>query len=190
MPRFEGDQLVTTLGSNTIDATKGSRFRLPFVFKRDNETVQAGLCARSFHALFFLFIPMLFFATKPQATIIDTGSTNRAGLRVTIDTEGHATVEAPGGEVRRAQLPQDMCRQFLENVKASSPLNALPARHCFKSASFGSSLFVEFNGARSPDLSCPGQDEHAAALQKAAQEILASARNATGIRAERRIFQH
>lgn len=144
---------------------------------------------RSVHVLLLLVVPMLSFAGKPQATIIDTGSTNRAGLRVTIDSEGHATVEEPAGEIHRATLRQDICRQFVQDLETSSPLNALPARHCFKSVSFGSSLFIEFKGSRSPDLSCPGQDERVTALQKAAQQILDAARTATGIRPQRRIFQ-
>ena len=46
MPRCEGDYLVTTLGSNTIDATKGD-FRSPFRFLiGDNSFVETGLANR------------------------------------------------------------------------------------------------------------------------------------------------
>jgi hypothetical protein len=55
-----------------------------------------------------------------------------------------------------------------------------------KSVSFGSSLYVEFNGLRSPDLSCEGQqDARAEALQKSAREMLRAAEEAARVRTER-----
>jgi hypothetical protein len=120
-------------------------------------------------------------AAREQATIEDTGSTNRAGLRVTVEDDGKATVEQRGAETRRVQLPKAMCEQFLRDLKAT-PVASLPKRHCMKSASFGSSLIIEFEGNRSPDLSCPGAaDPRAEALQKHANDLLDSARQILGI---------
>jgi hypothetical protein len=116
-------------------------------------------------------------AKEPEATIIDTGSTNRAGMRVTFDREGHASIEQRNEEIRRVKLNERLCKRFMEDMRAAAPLSALPSGHCMKSVSFGSSMFVEFEGDRSPDLSCPRQtDERAAALQKDANEILQAAR--------------
>src|SRR5581483_1630114 len=122
-------------------------------------------------------------AREPQASIIDSGSTNRAGLRVTVDREGHATVVEKNGETHHVELPAPTCRAFLDEVTSAVPLNKLPVAHCFKSISFGSSLFVEYQGERSPDLSCPGaSNSETAALQKDAREILQAAQSAAGIR--------
>lgn len=119
------------------------------------------------------------YAEGPEATIIDTGSTNRPGLRVTFDREGHASIEQRNEEIRHVTLDEHLCRRFMEDMKAAAPLSALPSHHCMKSVSFGSSMFIEFEGDRSPDLSCPGQpDPRAAALQKDANEILRAARAA------------
>ncbi|MGA8029733.1 MAG: hypothetical protein WB992_21525 [Bryobacteraceae bacterium] len=127
-----------------------------------------------------ILVSMLLSAAGPQATIIDTGSTNRPGSRVTVDVEGNAIVEPRNADVVRMKLPEDLCKQLMHDIAAAEPLSALPAVHCMKSVSFGSSLFIEHDGNRSPDLNCPSQrDDRAAALQKDAKEILKAAR-ATG----------
>jgi hypothetical protein len=121
----------------------------------------------------------------PQATIIDSGSTNSAGMRITVDRDGARSIILSRGALshgadssaQRVNLPKPMCRRFLRDLAAAGPLDRLPARHCIKSVSFGSSLFVEFNGLRSPDLSCPnGPDGSALALKNDAAEILRAAR--------------
>jgi len=125
-----------------------------------------------------------------RATIIDTGSTNRQGVRVTVDSEGHATAAAgtsspnTAGDVpvHELSLEPNICRQFIQQIQAAGSLASLPVHHCMKSASFGSRLIVEMKGEQSPDISCPGQtDAHAQALQKSAQEILQAAQKASGI---------
>jgi hypothetical protein len=116
-----------------------------------------------------------------QVTVVDTGSTNRPGLRVTVDPSGSATVEQRRGGSRQIKLPRAIVQRLLRDVEAAGPLASLPARHCFKSASFGSKLFVEANGASSPDLSCPSPaDTHLEALVKSAQEVLEAAYTASG----------
>jgi hypothetical protein len=130
---------------------------------------------------------MLLPAKGSQVIIEDSGSTNRPGVRVTLDREGRATVEERRGQPHSVKLHGPKCEQFLDELKSVGHLNALPAHHCMKSVSFGSSLFIEFNGERSPDLSCPGQDSRIEALRKFANEILQEAREAAGIK-PRRIF--
>lgn len=120
-------------------------------------------------------------ASTPHVTIEDTGSTNRSGLRVTVDREGHATVEPRNGETQHVNLPARLCRRFLEQVEVAAPLNEMPAVHCIKSVSFGSRTFLDFNGTRSPDISCPAADERIQTLAKDANEILQAAREAAGI---------
>ncbi len=89
----------------------------------------------------------------------------------------HAMVEHGNGEKERINVPKEVCDRLMKDVEAAGPLNELPVRHCPKSVSFGSSLYVEFGGTRSGDLGCHGQtDERAAALKKDAEEILQMAR--------------
>jgi hypothetical protein len=122
--------------------------------------------------------------SPPQVSVIDSGSTNRAGVTVRVDSEGNATVEQRGAEPQSARLDSQLCQQLLKDVKAAGTLSALPEQHCPKSVSFGSSLFVEFNGDRSPDISCsPQEDPRSAALQKDANDILQAVRKQVQLRA-------
>ena len=111
------------------------------------------------------------------ATIIDTGSTNRPGLQVTLDASGNAKVGSNDAEPRAVQLNSHLCKEFVNTVQSIASLHALPAAHCMKSVSFGSSLYVEYNGERSPDLNCPvQQDPKVDALKSQALEILKAAK--------------
>jgi hypothetical protein len=129
--------------------------------------------------ILLLMLSALTRASESGATIIDTGSTNIPGLRVTIDPgANHATIERRNGTTYRMKLGKAIRDRFLSDLQAAGPLNTLPAKYCMKSASFGSSLYVEFNSVRSPDLSCPAQPDHRAeTLKKDAVEILKMARN-------------
>jgi hypothetical protein len=112
-----------------------------------------------------------------QVAIIDSGSTNIPGVNVTLQNSGpKAMVERRGGAKQQISLAKGMCERLLEDLKAAGPLNELPAKHCAKSVSFGTSLFIEYKGVRSPDLSCQQSDPRAAALKKDASEIMGAAR--------------
>jgi hypothetical protein len=93
--------------------------------------------------------------------VIQTGSTNQPEVRVRLEDAGRFQTRAE--------------QRFLQQVEKAGPLRALPVVHCMKSASFGTSLFIEVDGDRSPDLSCPGQtNRQVAALQAEAQGVLRS----------------
>lgn len=109
-----------------------------------------------------------------QIVITDTGSTNRRGLNITIESSRPAVIEQRGGNKTTMNLDPELRAKFMKDVEAASPLNEVNARHCIKSVSFGSGAFITYKGTRSPDLSCPGQtDRLAAALQKDLDEIMA-----------------
>ncbi len=109
-------------------------------------------------------------------TIIDSGSTNVPGMRLTIERSGHrAIVEHKDGSKQRVKLSKDVCNRVLQDLEAAGPLNELPTGHCMKSVSFGKSIFIEYKGVRTPDLSCRQSDPRAAALKKDAEEILSAA---------------
>lgn len=137
--------------------------------------------------LLALLAPVAMSAKTPQIAVEDSGSTNRAGLRVTFDSEGQASVEPRNGPVQHVTLSQQLCKRFLQDIETAGSLSELPAAHCFKSVSFGSRIWVEFNGNRSPDLSCPSGDARSQALQRDANELLEAARQAANIRS-RRVF--
>lgn len=121
-------------------------------------------------------------AASSQISIIDSGSTNRPGLTVTVDQSGNATVAPRNAKAQTTTLNSELCGQLMRHVKAAGTLSELPKQHCAKSVSFGSSLYVEFNGDRSPDISCsPQSDPRADALQKDANNILDAVRKQLGI---------
>jgi hypothetical protein len=114
-------------------------------------------------------------ASPPHASVIDSGSTNRPGVTVTLDEIGNATVSPQDAQPQTIKLDAQLGQQLMRDIKAAGTLSAIPRKHCVKSISFGSSLYVEFNGDRSPDLNCGvPEDSRAAALQKDAKDVLAA----------------
>ena len=99
----------------------------------------------------------------------------------TFDQTGHATVESRSGDTRQINLAKSLCKEFIRDLEAVGPLIDIPVVHCPKSVSFGSSLFIEYKGSRSPDISCPSHDLRMGELSKHANQILQAAREATGI---------
>lgn len=112
-----------------------------------------------------------------QVTIIETGSTNTPGMNVKMKKAGpQAMIEPKEGAAQKLMLKKDLCRRLMKDLAAAGALDKLPEAHCMKSASFGTSLFVEYKGVRSPDLSCPQTDGRMAALKKDVNEIMAAAK--------------
>jgi hypothetical protein len=117
--------------------------------------------------------------TTAVATIVDTGSTNTPGMTVSMGAKGHAIVEhTKGGAAKTNIKVSDALRtRLMTDLEAAAPVDKLNARHCMKSVSFGSRVFVEYKGVRSPDISCPGQsDPKVEALRVDVEEIMAEAR--------------
>ena len=103
------------------------------------------------------------------ATIVESGSTNRAGFRIVVDRSGLAEFtpiprkygESPEEtKPYRLMLPSAAFRRLQADLAAARPFTSLPQVHCMKSASFGSTLIVESSGEHTPDLSC-GDNGHA-----------------------------
>jgi hypothetical protein len=123
--------------------------------------------------------------TTAVATIVDTGSTNTPGMTVSMGAKGHAVVETkassgfkPSAAAKTNMKVSDALRtRLMTDLEAAAPVDKLNARHCMKSVSFGSRVFVEYKGVRSPDISCPGQsDPKVEALRVDVEEIMAEAR--------------
>ena len=47
-----------------------------------------------------------------------------------------------------------MAKRFHADLDAAKPFGSLPVVHCMKSASFGSTMTIEFGGEQTPDLKC------------------------------------
>lgn len=102
-------------------------------------------------------------ATNDAAAIVDSGSTNRPGFRIVIDRSGVAEFTSMPRRLAglsdksgpaRITVPRALTERFYADLKAASPLSSLPAVHCMKSVSFGSTLTVRMGGEQTPDLSC------------------------------------
>jgi hypothetical protein len=159
-----------------IDATRGSRKVPPSLLHarcvKDSSIMRLCRGYILFTLLTTLSLPNKA-AEETRATIIDTGSTNRPGLQITLDASGNAKVESHGMGPHAMRLNSRLCKEFISTIQSTAPLRALPAAHCMKSISFGSSLFIEYNGERTPDLNCPVQrDPKVDALKKQALDIL------------------
>jgi len=102
--------------------------------------------------------------TKAEnATIIDSGSTNRAGFRIEVGRSGVAemtsvrrNVDPPSKHIKPLQqtLSVAIVQRFYADLRAAKPLRSLPEAHCMKSASFGSTLTVVLGNEQTPDLNC------------------------------------
>jgi hypothetical protein len=119
-----------------------------------------------------------------EAVVVSSGSTNTSGFRIRIELSGEAAYTnvprrlAPpalndSAVPLRAMLPGPLIRRFFDDLTAAGPLSDLPRSHCMKSASFGTTLIIEFDGNTTPDLRCPATDNpHLQALKKDADDII------------------
>jgi hypothetical protein len=109
-------------------------------------------------------------ALGPDTVLIaNSGSTNAAGYRIVVRRGGTADVYE-GANLRRATLDAALVANLFAQVERAAPLDALPAAHCMKSASFGSRTIVAWNGRTSGDLTCGG-DDRLRALASAVRDV-------------------
>lgn len=98
-----------------------------------------------------------------EALIVNSGSTNRAGYRLRVYSDGTAALQqidrsmSSGQAVPiKKQLSTTLVKQFFADLQAAGPLDQLAVPHCMKSASFGSVTQIGYLGKMSPDVSCGG----------------------------------
>lgn len=109
----------------------------------------------------------------PQATVEMSGSTNTAPMKLTISSAGAALVHVRQSGAVHNNLEAQVSSKLFEDLQSIGSLNALPRSHCMKSASFGTSLYIEFNGEQSPDLNCPAPaGSKTATLKKDVDDIM------------------
>ena len=130
-------------------------------------------------AVLSVLIPLILMAadnSAQQAIIENTGSTNAAGVKLIVKRSGAAEVQPRNAESRNTTVDQQLTQRLFEDLNSIGPLSVLPRTHCMKSVSFGTALYIEYNGERSPDLSCPPTaDSKLAILQKDVRDLMAAA---------------
>jgi hypothetical protein len=107
---------------------------------------------------------------KDAAVIINSGSTNTRPYRIVVLPDRHAFVTIDGGAASEATLSKETGETFFKDLAAAMPLSKLAHQPCMKSASFGSTTYIEYKGERSPDLSC-GSEGAGAKLAADVQSI-------------------
>ncbi len=123
-------------------------------------------------------------APPDTAVIVNSGSTNSYGYTIQVSSEGKGTVtlQERGGVAARAAkpftVPAAAAAQFFADLAAARKANVTSAP-CMKSASFGTSTHITWQGWTSPDLSCPPTGAVGNALVTAVDTI----RKAAGISA-------
>jgi hypothetical protein len=113
-------------------------------------------------------------AETKTAVIVDSGSTNTAGFKIVVEKSGKAvyTESARTAAIHR-KISADLVRRLFADLEAGKPLADLPHRPCMKSASFGTTMTIEFSGQTTPDLSCrSGADAKLQALIDDADQIV------------------
>lgn len=96
-------------------------------------------------------------AASDSIVIVDSGSTNTIGYRITVSASGEASYVSGAGP-GHATLPADLYTHLKSDVAGAGPLSKLPAGSCMKPASFGTAVKISLGGETSPDLSCAGND--------------------------------
>lgn len=109
-----------------------------------------------------------------EVRIVNSGSTNTLGFTLTLASDGTAKLEQ-GDAVQSRKLPETIVTNFFATLRASGPLDALPETPCIKSASFGTTTRIFFNGKPSPDISCPSQNSLVQQLASEASALLDAA---------------
>ena len=114
-------------------------------------------------------------AQRDSATIQNSGSTNTAGFRITLWSDGPGSVQFRGVDTaRKIAIAPDLAARFFNDLHAAKDENA-PPQHCMKSASFGTTTTVIWQGWTSPDLQCPPAGPNIQALAQDVKAIEAAA---------------
>lgn len=115
-------------------------------------------------------------AATDTAVIVNSGSTNMSGYKITIASDGNGSMTpqnrggTPTGQPKTFTIPAASASRFFGDLAAARAAK-LATEPCMKSASFGSTTHVTWQGWTSPDLDCPPQGPASSALVKDVDEI-------------------
>lgn len=121
-----------------------------------------------------------------DALIRNSGSTNTAGYTIVVHPD--ATVDmTTDGDVTHGTAGHAQVDWLFRKLRAAAPLDAMSGGRCMKSASFGSSTTITYDGKTSPDLTCGG-DAMARELDRTAS-VIATQLGMGGIRSRGRLLR-
>lgn len=120
-------------------------------------------------------------APSDTAVITNSGSTNSLGYTIKVSPDGQATaVTQPKGGTpgspKAFTVPPDTAKRFFADLAAARKASIVTVP-CMKSASFGTSTHISWQGWESPDLDCPPKTDLGTALI----DDVAAIRKASGI---------
>ncbi len=124
-------------------------------------------------------------APRDSAVIVNSGSTNTVGYSITVWSDGQASLTTQNrdgsstGPAKSFTVAQATAARFFADLAAAKSTKAVTVP-CMKSASFGSSMHVKWQGWVSPDLECPPKGSAGDALVKDVDAI----RQASGLTAQ------
>jgi hypothetical protein len=106
-----------------------------------------------------------------DAVIVNSGSTNTVGYTIVVHPRGDADVYA-GDSKRTEKLDPSISQDLFQKLRAAQPFSSIVAGRCMKSASFGTSTMVHYQGQTSPDLSCGASDGTARDLMRSVGAVV------------------
>jgi hypothetical protein len=113
---------------------------------------------------------------QTQADIVNSGSTNSRGYVLHVERSGSILVDAQDGAgPHSASTSPDLAGRLFDALAAAQPFSELPLGRCMKSASFGYSVRIRYDGETTPDLTCAISEEEKT-LASLATEIARDAR--------------
>jgi hypothetical protein len=97
--------------------------------------------------------------TSIQATIVNSGSTNSCAYTIAILLNSVATYTSCRQEGNGILSPT-LTIQFFEHIMTAMTSSIAPPHPCIKPISFGTKTIIQYAGHLTPDISCPGNDNH------------------------------
>ncbi|MHC5676964.1 hypothetical protein [Nostoc sp.] len=94
---------------------------------------------------------------QEPGVIINSGSTNTCQYIIRVLPSGKATYTVCNRK-GAGEIKVNTAMKFFNDISAAQPLSKLPYKPCVKSASFGTSTEVSYQGKKSPDISCSTND--------------------------------
>jgi hypothetical protein len=105
-----------------------------------------------------------------SAVIDDSGSTNSRANQIVVRSDGSASIASGTSSPKLFTVPKAIIAPFFTALAASREDN-VPSGSCAKSASFGSTIRVKWNGWVSNDVTCPPEGNVSAAALHDAQML-------------------
>jgi len=117
--------------------------------------------------------------TRDSAVIVDSGSTNTAGYKIEVWSDGTGTVAlqawrgAAAAPPKKFAMAAGVTTRFFADLKAARAAK-VAGSPCMKSASFGTTTHVSWHEWKSPDLDCPSENPLLSAVIKDVNAIRAA----------------